>query len=135
MNPIWLSLIGLLLILFVARACKSTKLFWVLLFSLFGGFVGGTIATVFDKYKTDADVKKEKIVKSDLSTQKLITDVIAPTSFNTVVNGLSSFGSKINRSFTNSSIIAKNLPIFYLTTLQRLTSISIRGGPSYFDTS
>ena len=57
-KAILLILLGLLIIFAIARKCKSTKIFWILLVSLFTGFVGGSIAA-------HLFIKKVAIVKKN----------------------------------------------------------------------
>lgn len=60
-KPILLTLLGLLIILAIARKCKSTKIFWILFISLCGGFIGGSIAA---KLITNAALaKKDSCIK------------------------------------------------------------------------
>lgn len=43
--------LGIICIFLIARYNKSNKLFWILLISMLGGFVGGTIAANMDSEK------------------------------------------------------------------------------------
>lgn len=67
-NSAWFILFGLLIIFAIARTCKSTKIFWVLLISLSAGFVGGSmLSKLFSK---DTHAKKMSCISTSVkSTQ------------------------------------------------------------------
>lgn len=78
-KAILLTLLGLLIILGIARKCKSTKIFWILLLSFCVGFIGGSIAATL--ITNAALAKKDSCIKDEAKCTQ-----VSCVNFSSIIN-------------------------------------------------